>query len=192
MNDTADSPEQRRADHLKAQADHLAQSADRQGEHASGLYGRFAGGQPLLVGHHSYRSALRDRTRADNATRRAIEARQDAERAGQKANQAQAVADLAATERARGRDWCRADFEPGDIVKVRDFRRDMALTSVYRVKRANLKTLTLDGGGGGMDDPKRTYDRVLSRTRDGVTVTDPAQNDSNQGGTPSSPEQEQP
>jgi hypothetical protein len=43
----------------------------------------------------------------------------------------------------------------------------------YRVKRVNAKTLTLDGGGGGWDDPRREYDRVLSRTRDGVTITDP-------------------
>jgi hypothetical protein len=50
----------------------------------------------------------------------------------------------------------------------------MALTSCYRVKQANVKTLTLQGPGGGFDDPKRTYDRVLSRTRAGGTITDPA------------------
>ncbi|WP_372350797.1 hypothetical protein [Streptomyces sp. KL116D] len=49
------------------------------------------------------------------------------------------------------------------------------LTRLYPVKRANAKTLTLDGGGGGMDDRKRTYDRVLSRTRDSFTLTDPVQ-----------------
>ncbi|WP_329583780.1 DUF3560 domain-containing protein [Streptomyces sp. NBC_01361] len=177
MADPANTPGQRHADQLRQRADGLKEDAEHRSERASGMYGRFAGGQPLLVGHHSYKSALRDRDRADNATRRAIEARQEAERADQKANQAQAVADLAAIEQARGRDWRRSDFQPGDIVKVRDFRRDMAVTSVYRVKRANLKTLTLDGGGGGWDDPKRTYDRVLSRTRDGVTVTDPSQDD---------------
>jgi hypothetical protein len=177
----ADTPEQRRADQLKQRADQLKKDAEQRSERASGMYGRFAGGQPLLVGHHSYKSALRDRERADNATGRSIEARQEAERAEQKAHQAQGVADLAAIEQGRSREWCRADFRPGDIVRVRDFRRDMALTSTYRVKRANLKTLTLDGGGGGWDDPKRTYDRVLSRTRDGVTVTDPGQGDTAQG-----------
>ncbi|MEU1908432.1 hypothetical protein [Streptomyces hygroscopicus] len=29
----------------------------------------------------------------------------------------------------------------------------------------------------GFDDPKRAYDRVLSRTRDGVTITDPGSTD---------------
>jgi hypothetical protein len=169
----ADTPEQREADRLKQHAETLKATADRMSDSASGMYGRFAGGQPLLVGHHSYRSAVRDRGRADNATRHAIEKRQEAERAQQKAAQAQDVADLAAVEAARSRPWQRSDFRPGDIVKVRDFRRDLAITSTYKVKRANAKTLTLDGGGGGWDDPKRAYDRVLSRTRDGITTTSP-------------------
>ncbi|MBC9730717.1 DUF3560 domain-containing protein [Streptomyces sp. TRM68367] len=168
-----DTPEQREADRLTKIADDLEAAAERMSQQASGMYGRFQGGQPLLVGHHSYRSAVRDRDRADNATRRAIEAGKTAERARHKARQAQALADLAAIEALRTREWQRSDFQAGDIVRVRDFRLDTAVTGRYRVKRANVKTLTLDGGGGGMDDPRREYARVLSRTRDGVTVTDP-------------------
>lgn len=175
MDAANENPEQRDAERLQRRADELKKTADQMSDHASGMYGRFAGGQPLLVGHHSYRSAVRDRDRADNATRRAIEAREMAARAQQKASQAKDVADLAAVEATRSRPWQRSDFQPGDIVKVRDFRRDLAVTSTYKVKRANAKTLTLDGGGGGWDDPKREYDRVLSRTRDGVTVTNPAE-----------------
>ncbi|WP_405888857.1 DUF3560 domain-containing protein [Streptomyces sp. NBC_01136] len=175
MDAANETPEQREAGRLQQEADRLKSRADQMSEHASGMYGRFAGGQPLLVGHHSYRSALRDRNRADNATRRAVGAGQTAERAQQKADQAKAVAGLAAVEATRSRPWRRSDFRPGDIVKVRDFRRDLAVTSTYRVKRANAKTLTLDGGGGGWDDPKRTYDRVLSRARDGITITNPAE-----------------
>lgn len=155
-----------RADELKARADRLSESA-------AGMYGRFAGGQPLLVGHHSYRSAVRDRKRADSATWRAIEAHKEAERAQSKADQLKAVEKLDAVEASRARPWSPEDFRPGDIVTVRTFRRDMALSDTYRVKRVNKKTLTLDGGGGGWDDPKSTYDRVLSRTRDGMTVTSP-------------------
>lgn len=167
------SQSQRAAEEAQHRADELKVMADSMAERASGMYGRFAGGQPLLVGHHSYRSAVRDRDRADNATRRAIEAGKEAERAQQKANRAKDVADLAAVEASRARPWQRSDFRAGDVVVVRDFRRDMAITGTYRVKRANAKTLTLDGGGGGWDDPKRAYDRVLSRTRDGITVTSP-------------------
>ncbi|EMF20391.1 hypothetical protein H114_32649 [Streptomyces gancidicus BKS 13-15] len=170
-------PEQREADRLARLADDAEATAERMSRHASGLYGRFAGGQPLLYGHHSYKSAVRDRRRADSATRRAVDAAERAKQARTRARGAQAVADLAAVEAGRTRDWQRSDFRPGDVVTVRDFRRDMAVTSTYRVKRANPKTLTLDGGGGGWDDPKRTYDRILSRTRDGVTVTDPGQLD---------------
>lgn len=165
----------RDAERAQQRADELAATAERMLEASSGMYGRFAGGQPLLVGHHSYRGAVRDRDRADNATRRAIEARKEAKEAQMKADGLKAVAALEAIEASRGRDWQRSDFQAGDIVEVRDFRRDMAITSTYRVKRANAKTLTLDGGGGGWDDPKRTYDRVLSRTRDGHTITNPAE-----------------
>ncbi|MFD8384297.1 DUF3560 domain-containing protein [Streptomyces sp. NPDC059679] len=163
-------PERRLADHLQKRADDLKAKADHMSEHASGMYGRFEGGQPLLVGHHSYRSAVRDRDRADNATRRAIEARKVAERAQARANTAKAAADLADTAAGRTRAWQRSDFRPGDIVTVRTFR---TRTDTYRVKRVNTKTLTLKGPGGGFDDPKREFDRVICRTRDGVTVTSP-------------------
>ncbi|GJF30305.1 hypothetical protein KNE206_30050 [Kitasatospora sp. NE20-6] len=163
-----------RAERARRRAEELTAKADSMSARADGMYDRFAGGQPLLIGHHSYRSAVRDRNRADNATRRAIEAQREAEHAQAKANQAEAVADLVAIEAARSRPWQQSDFLPGDIVTVRDFRRDMAVTSSYRVKRVNAKTLTLHAPARGFDDPKRTYDRALSRTRDGVNITNPA------------------
>jgi hypothetical protein len=163
-----------RADALKAKADKLTADAERRTERASEMYGRFAGGQPLLRGHHSYRSARRDKNRADAASDRAIDAYKAAERAQRDAKWAKAKADartkIADTLATRSRPWEPADFQVGDIVTVRTFATN---TDTYRVKRVNKKTLTLDGGGGGWDDPKREYDRVLSRTRDGVTVTDP-------------------
>jgi hypothetical protein len=160
------------AEAAQKRAEELRERADRMSQHASGMYGRFAGGQPLLVGHHSYRSAVRDRTRADNATRRAIETRKEAERAQEKANRLRQEAELAAVAAGRSRPWQRSDFRPGDIVTVRTFH---TTTDTYRVKRANAKTLTFEGPGGGFDDPKREYDRVLSRTRDGITITSPTE-----------------
>lgn len=161
---------QQDAEDAQRRADELKTRADRMSEAASGMYGRFAGGQPLLVGHHSYRSAVRDRDRADNATRRSIEAQQEAERAQAKANGLRREADLVAIAANRSRPWQRSDFTAGDIVEVRTHRTGRDL---YRVKRVNAKTLTLEGPGGGFDDPKVTYDRVLSRTRGGITVTSP-------------------
>lgn len=169
---------QKRAEELAARAEALAARSDRLSETAFGMYGRFAGGQPLLVGHHSYRSALRDRRRADAASDRAIDAFKAAQEAEQQAKRAKADADarteIADTIATRTRPWQPSDFQAGDIVTVRTFE---TCTDTYRVKRVNKKTLTLDGGGGGWDDPKREYDRVLSRTRDGVTVTNPADGD---------------
>ena len=160
----------RDADTAQKRADELAAVADRMDEQADGAYGRFAGGQPLLVGHHSYRSAVRDRDRADNATRRYLEVRKEAEQAQIKANGLRVTAELAAVAARRARPWQRSDFQVGDTVAVRTFR---SCVDTYRVKRVNAKSVTLDGGGGGWDDPKREYDRVLSRTRDGVTITSP-------------------
>jgi uncharacterized protein DUF3560 len=164
------------AEQAQKKADELTAASDRLSERAFGLYGRFAGGQPLLVGHHSYRSARRDKDRADAASERAIDAYKAAERAQSEAKRAKAKADarteIADTVATRSRPWEPADFQVGDIVTVRTFETS---TDTYRVKRVNKKTLTLDGGGGGWDDPKREYDRVLSRTRNGVTVTNPAE-----------------
>jgi hypothetical protein len=168
------SPEQRRAAELQRRADELKARAEQMADRAFGMYGRFAGGQPLLVGHHSYRSARRAKNRADAASDRAVDAYKAAERAQAEAKRAKADADarteIADTVATRSRPWEPADFQVGDIVTVRVFETS---TSTYRVKRVNKKTLTLDGGGGGWDDPKREYDRVLSRTRDGMTTTSP-------------------
>jgi hypothetical protein len=170
MDDTTAQQKQREAEAARKRANELRERADRMSENASGMYSRFAGGQPLLVGHHSYRSAVRDRNRADNATRRAIEAGQEAERAQIKATKAKAEADMATRLATRTRPWQRTDFQPGDIVEVRTRH---TTTDLYRVKRVNAKTLTLEGPGGGFSDPKREFDRVLSRTRDGITITNP-------------------
>lgn len=167
---------QARAEQAQTKADKLTAESEQRSKRAFDMYGRFAGGQPLLTGHHSYRSARRAKNRADAASDRAIDAYKAAERAQREAKWAKAkaearieIADMVAT---RARPWESTDFQVGDIVTVRTFETS---TDTYRVKRVNKKTLTLDGGGGGWDDPKRTYDRVLSRTRDGITITNPEQ-----------------
>jgi hypothetical protein len=167
----------RKADHLQEKADKLTAEAEHRSDSAHNMYGRFAGGQPLLRGHHSYRSARRTRDRADAASDRAIDAYKAAERARTEAKWAKTKADaveaIAAVTSTRERPWEPFDFQVGDIVTVRVFETS---TSTYRVKRVNKKSLTLDGGGGGWDDPKRPYDRVLSRTRNGHTITNPEEN----------------
>lgn len=154
---------------LRNGADELAAEAERLETAASAGYERFDRGQPILLGHRSARSALRDRERADNQTRRAIAARQDARRAQAAANLARDEAQVAAVRAQQSRPWARGDFQPGDLVEVRVGRR----TEEYRVVRANAKTLTCRNAFT-IDDTKKTYDQVLSRSRGGVTTTDPA------------------
>jgi hypothetical protein len=167
-----------RAEQAQKRADKLTAESEQRSARVFDMYGRFAGGQPLLTGHHSYRSARRAKNRADAASDRAIDAYKAADRARTEAKRTKAKADaraeIAGAVATRSRPWEAADFQVGDIVTVRVFETS---TSTYRVKRVNKKTLTLDGGGGGWDDPKREYDRVLSRTRDGVTITNPADGD---------------
>ncbi len=182
----AETPEQRtarqareRADRLAEKADKLTSESEQRSKRAFDMYGRFAGGQPLLVGHHSYRSARRAKDRADAAADRAIDSYKAAQQAERDAKWAKATADaqteIADTIATRSRPWEPSDFQAGDIVTVRTFQTGQ---DAYRVKRVNKKTLTLDGGGGGWDDPKREYDRVLSRTRDGITITNPTDGES--------------
>ncbi|MFJ2067230.1 DNA cytosine methyltransferase [Streptomyces albidoflavus] len=165
----------RRARRRVEEAEEKAAEARRRAEGldaAAGVhYGRFAGGQPILMGHHSARGALRDRARGDAATRKAIEATAEAERAESAARKARQEAELAETAHGRSRPWERADFQRGDVVEVRKI-----YTASYVVVRANAKTLTLRNAHT-IDDVKGRYDQVLSRTRDGQTITNPGQDD---------------
>jgi hypothetical protein len=137
-------------------AEQLAAEADRLEAAASAGYGRFDRGQPILVGHHSARSALRDRERADNLTRRAIAAREEARRAQAAANFARDQAHVAAVRAQQSRPWTRADFQRGDTVEVRVGRR----TEKYLVVRANAKTLTCRNAFTIDDTKKAGFDSV--------------------------------
>ncbi|MGV9315160.1 DUF3560 domain-containing protein [Streptomyces sp. NPDC003691] len=157
----------RRAEEAELRAVEARRRAEQLGDSASAHYGRFAGGQPILMGHHSARGALRARERGDAATRRAVEATAAAERAERDARKAAAEAERAAIVHGRDRPWERSDFRPGDVVEARKVYTDR-----YVVVRANLKTVTLRNVNT-ITDTKARYDQILSRTRDGETVTNP-------------------
>ncbi|WP_033287431.1 DUF3560 domain-containing protein, partial [Streptomyces sp. NRRL F-525] len=82
MTDTPNDPQtqakaaraRQKADALAKKADKLTAQAEQRASRAFDMYGRFPGGQPLLTGHHSYRSARRAKNRADAASDRAIDA----------------------------------------------------------------------------------------------------------------------
>ncbi|MEW1551461.1 DUF3560 domain-containing protein [Streptomyces tsukubensis] len=162
----------RRAEEAELRAVEARRRAEQLHTSADAHYGRFAGGQPILMGHHSARGALRARERGDAATRRAVEATAAAERAERDARKATAEAERAAIVHGRSRPWERSDFRPGDVVEARKVYTDR-----YVVVRANPKTVTLRNVNT-ITDTKARYDQILSRTRDGQTVTNPGADDS--------------
>ncbi|MFI1890497.1 DUF3560 domain-containing protein [Streptomyces jumonjinensis] len=173
----------RRAEEADLRAAEARHRAEQLGDSAAAHYGRFAGGQPILMGHRSAAGALRDRARGDAATRRAIEARTAADRAESAARKARAEAELAETVHGRSRPWERGDFQRGDVVEVRKI-----YTDTYVVVRANAKTLTLRNMNT-IDDTKARYDQVLSRRRDGQTLTDPGADSTSEEGLPAPAEE---
>jgi hypothetical protein len=62
-----------RAERLAGYAENAAARSEAAHERADRISERFAGGQPILLGHHSQRGAERDMERVHNGTRRAFE-----------------------------------------------------------------------------------------------------------------------
>jgi hypothetical protein len=85
LEDKADRLEDRR-DALERKADRHAGAAAAAHERANQIGERFAGGQPILVGHHSERGARRDQKRMHQAMRTSIAENDAAQDAAQRAN----------------------------------------------------------------------------------------------------------
>jgi len=69
-----------RADRLRGRAAHRFASSDAAHDRADQIGERFAGGQPILIGHHSEKRARRDRDRMHTAMDRACALRAEGER----------------------------------------------------------------------------------------------------------------
>ncbi|UBU16601.1 DUF3560 domain-containing protein [Nonomuraea gerenzanensis] len=83
--DQADRLDDRR-DALAAKAQRHAGNAASAADRANQLSERFAGGQPILIGHHSERGARRDQKRMDSAMRKSVEEDRTAQEAARRAN----------------------------------------------------------------------------------------------------------
>src|SRR5690606_16383204 len=83
--DKADRLEDRRYG-LQAKASRHAGEAAAAHDRVNELSERFAGGQPILVGHHSERGARRDQQRMDAAIRKSISENKAAQNTAQRAN----------------------------------------------------------------------------------------------------------
>lgn len=85
LEDKADRLEDRRGA-LERKADRHAGEAAAAHRRADQLSERFAGGQPILVGHHSERGARRDQKRMHQAMRKSIDENDQAQEAARRAN----------------------------------------------------------------------------------------------------------
>lgn len=90
--DKADRADQR-ASNLTARADKLHEQAGQHVARADQYSARFAGGQPILVGHHSEKTARNAQRKSHDAMRRAIDTQQAATDTTRRANAAAAATD---------------------------------------------------------------------------------------------------
>ncbi len=81
-----------RAGHLDGKAERLAAQSTAKREQADRIAERFAGGQPILPGHHSEPKARRDQERIHTKTRQAIELDKEATTTAQRADAARYTA----------------------------------------------------------------------------------------------------
>ncbi|MGI5281738.1 DUF3560 domain-containing protein [Nonomuraea polychroma] len=92
-----------RRDALASKAERHAGEAAAAAQRANDLSERFAGGQPILVGHHSERGARRDQKRMDSAMRKSIEEDRVAQEAARRANAVGSQAAYSARPRVTAR-----------------------------------------------------------------------------------------
>ncbi|MFG3438405.1 DUF3560 domain-containing protein [Nonomuraea sp. NPDC047897] len=117
--DKADRLEDRR-DALAAKAARRAGESAAHAERAHQLSERFAGGQPILVGHHSERGARRDQKRMESAMRKSIEEDKAAQETARRANAVGRQAAYSARPRVTARRIKTAESELRKIQKALD------------------------------------------------------------------------
>ena len=138
-----DLPSESVLQHMLSQADDMDDRAQRLYAGAASISERFAGGQPIILRHHSTRSAQRDRSRADDRMRHAAALEC-------KATEVREMVRRVQTERSRRQMIARAptvtreDVQPGDIVLRRPGHG--TTPEPYRVVRVNAKSVSVDTG----------------------------------------------
>ncbi len=109
-----------RQDRIDGRADRLRGEASAQLRRAGQISERFAGGQPILVGHHSERGARRDHARMDTAMRKGVAL----------SREAAAVASVTPSTAVLATD--------SDGPEIMQARIEKALTLQARMKAANV------------------------------------------------------
>jgi len=128
-----------RQDRIDGRADRLRGEASAQLQRADQISERFAGGQPILVGHHSERGARRDHARMDTAVRKGVAL----------SREAAAVASVTPSTAVLATD--------PDGPEIMQARIEKALTLQARMKSANVAARKADRvalAAQGFDPPQ--------------------------------------
>ncbi|MGW8333783.1 DUF3560 domain-containing protein [Streptomyces sp. NPDC055897] len=118
-----------RAERFGKYAASAAQSSKAAWKKSHDISERFAGGQPILVGHHSEGRARRDHARMDDAMRKSIS---DSDRAAHWSGRAQAAANYQQFKKDPGRTLRRLDKLRADLRAVEKWQRGQSAKGYSR------------------------------------------------------------
>lgn len=147
-----------RIEELRQRADELEKRARGYYDEASAISERFEHGQPIILNHHSTRSAQRDRTRADDRMRHGAALQDEADELRDRARRLHAQEERK-RHFATADVYSRSDIEPGDIVWTLVGQRRIP----HRVVRVNAKTVSVETGFSWTD--RIAYDEIIDVTR---------------------------
>lgn len=143
---------------LLQRADELEKRARACFDEAHAISERFEHGQPIILNHHSTRSAQRDRNRADDRMRHGAALQDEADELRERARRLQnreerqrilANADV----------YSRSDVSVGDIVWTLTGKQRIP----HRVVRVNAKSVSVETGHSWTE--RYTYDEIIDVTR---------------------------
>lgn len=131
-----------KAQRLREAANDAQRQADVAAQAAASISERFEHGQPIILGHHTTKGARRDRSRADSATRQAIQRQNVADDLDDRASRAERIERLRAEIAASN--FGPNDVEIGGVVVWGDLNTGTRLAS--HVTRVNRKSVSVDAG----------------------------------------------
>lgn len=136
--------QQARVERLSARAEKKAAAAEAKRAQASAIGQRFEFGQPIILGHHSTKRALRDREKMDNATRAAVREQEEAQALARRAAAAERNTAISSDDPdAAAKLAERIDAEEAVLELTKIVRKIVARTKTAEARAAELAGLGL-------------------------------------------------
>lgn len=161
-----------KAERLEGLAQKRTRDANRFSEAAASISERFAGGQPILIGHHSERRARRDRKRVDSAMSNSVKAAKAADHWLYKASGVERNANYKALPSVRARRIKTL------LAELRTLQRNFAQAEHHlalwrKIEAANPTAEQLRAIVGGMDfRATGPYGAIAALDRGEITAAD--------------------